>query len=172
MKSFLFGSFLFLIFQLNEISAVLSPEVGEKVVTSYNGVHLFGEIESGVDFELVLRSRRSWTDSDREKVFYGVEGTEMLKSKTIISEFKLTIGNKAVYIPSSSYVDLAKVHTLGVFLMKKDNEVYLYLFGGDGAGSYRAKFTIRDWKLIKRLAEDHVGNISTKSFEGYQSESH
>lgn len=73
----------------------------------------------------------------------------------VVRRIALTLEGKTVKFPSESYTDLANlVLSFGVQLKSRPGLVTLQINGGDGAGSYKARFFIQGGRLMSREIED------------------
>jgi hypothetical protein len=82
------------------------------------------------------------------KSWWGVDGGT---PRRVTVELAFRIGRAEVTIPRHAYSDLGDpIIPNGISVMQRRKDIYLYLRGGDAAGSYTAKFFIRDGKLTRR----------------------
>ena len=120
-------------------------------VVDYDGCEIYGHLHDKAQSKFIIRIRASPYSAKRDsavKSWWGVDGG--LPSE-VTTELSLSIGGIQIAIPHRAFADLGDPHPPGsISLMQPHDTVYLYIHGGDGAGSYVAKFFIRDGKLIRR----------------------
>lgn len=133
------------------------PILGSGIYT-----HIRENTEDGqlYDFVLEVGAPTQWSEAKAQVArFWGWSDLnapnpelERLRSAQHVLEMSLTLGTDPVYIPETTYIDLIglRLDSCCRFLKKEDDVVFLYLEGGDAGGSYEAKFTIEDGKVVKR----------------------
>jgi hypothetical protein len=78
-------------------------------------------------------------------------GTDGNTPRTVVKRLFVTMGGDTVYVPHSSYVDLAEPSTIAI---RHTPEAFsVVITGGDGSGSYSARFDISNLTLTKRFVE-------------------
>jgi hypothetical protein len=93
-------------------------------------------------------------DSIDNKYAYGVDG---LIPKNEIKEITIKWNGKDLFIPKNAYSDLFEPHICEnnareiEFYKTKDNFLFIYLSGSDGAGSYSVKFIFNKKKYVTRI---------------------
>lgn len=82
-------------------------------------------------------------------------GTDGEDPWCVVQKIALSLNSKVVKFPAASYSELANVGlSFGVQLKNQPEFVTLLISGGDGAGSYKARFIIRGGRLMAREIED------------------
>lgn len=93
--------------------------------------------------------------------------------QTNISRLKINIGNRTVAIPDSAFSDLFNVNVCNTYSFFRQIEVYeslngefiyVYLFGGNAAGTWFAKLIFDHQKYLTRIVSDYVPLSSHGSF--------
>jgi hypothetical protein len=120
-------------------------------VVDYDGAEVTGHLRDARKSSFAIRIHdapystklaagiRSW---------WGVDGGI---PNRVTTELAIRIGRAEVTIPRHAYSDLGDpIIPYGVSLMQDRKYTYVYLRGGDGAGSYIAKFFIRAGRLTRR----------------------
>lgn len=82
-------------------------------------------------------------------------GTDGEDPWCVVRKIAFSVGGKAVKFPLDSYTDLANVNlSFGVGVRSRPGTVTLHINGGDGAGSYKARFIIQGGRLTTREIKD------------------
>jgi hypothetical protein len=120
-------------------------------VVDYDRCEITGNLRDAARTSFVVRLHDSPLTpklAEGIKKWWGVDGGA---PRRVTAELTLRIGSSQVSIPRSAYSDLGDpIIPNGVYLMQQRRDIYLYLRGGDAAGSYLAKFLVRDGRLTRR----------------------
>jgi hypothetical protein len=109
-----------------------------------------GSLPSGKEYELKIReeaySRRPGELPD-DGSRWGIDGGY---PRTYCAEFSLSIDGKPVSVQRKLFEDLS--HLLAVEVSEDGEDVLVMIRGGDAAGSFRARYSVRKVE-IERLVE-------------------
>lgn len=122
----------------------------EEKVVDYDCMKLCGYLSNGERFELVIIIEPFKNDNIKKiDHFYGFDKD---KPTYVIKELSVMIDGVKQLIPKEGIEDLADIILpRGVYLMQNNNEVDLYIRGGDAAGGYTAILKLYNNKLIARV---------------------
>jgi hypothetical protein len=126
------------------ILAVLSiPVMAAEKVVEYDEFRVSGRLRDKRPFELFI-SREPYNRAKHPDI--RLDGSH---PSYVVSALTLTIAGRQVEIPEHVFRYLAdpQIHC-GPFLMQDGKTIYLYIRGGDCAGSYTERLTIRGSEFI------------------------
>jgi hypothetical protein len=108
-----------------------------------------GTLKAGTSYRLVLREavyRRAPGERPDDGSRWGIDGGFPW---TYITDFTLTVGSRRVSLPRKSFSDLVNISRADV--SEEGSNILVTVAGGDAAGSFKATFTVRGFRLVDRM---------------------
>lgn len=120
-------------------------------VVDYDGHTITGHLRDPAHSTFVISVRTSPYSKERDSAVKAWVGNDGNLPREVLTELSLSIGGTDIAIPHEAFADLGDPHVPhAVYLMQLHDLVYLYIKGSDGAGSYEARFTFKNMRLIER----------------------
>jgi hypothetical protein len=130
------------------IAGVISVNAGDCGAAEFSNGRAIATVATKNDVRLSIEVRRdNWTQQVYVRPqMWGAEGEAV--AKTVVSGISATLGDDSLYIPFSSYSDLADPWRTE--LIRKTDAVELVIHGGSGGLAYIAVLTFKDGKHLVR----------------------
>jgi hypothetical protein len=120
-------------------------------VVDYDGCEISGHLRDAAQTSFTIRIHDAPISTKLEadiKSWWGGDGG---RPRRITTDLALRIGRTEITILPRANADLGDPNIPNsVWLMQLHDDIYLYLRGGDDAGSYTTKFLIHDGALTRR----------------------
>jgi hypothetical protein len=127
------------------------PAASVEQVVDYDGCEISGHLRDAAATSFTIRIHDAPLTAKLGagiKSWWGVDGGI---PRRVTSDLALRIGHTEVTIPRRAYADLGNPNLPNsISLMQLHKDIYLYIHGGDAAGSYIAKFFVHDGRLTRR----------------------
>jgi len=128
-------------------------QTANEMVADYESVRLSGKLgKARTRFTLHLKCiAPTGATKAANGEYIGTDGQD---PACIVQTISLKLNNRPIVFPAKSYKDLSDVVLpRGVYLTTRGDVVVLHILGGDGAGSYKARFLVERQRLVAREIE-------------------
>lgn len=117
---------------------------GSEMVVEYDSLRLSGRLRDNRAFELCISRERYRADQHPDIRLDGSPPT------FIVSDLFFSIDGRRIAIPAHAFRSLGDPSIYsGPYLMQDGQTINLYIPGGDGAGGYTQRITIRGGKFVR-----------------------